>query len=88
MVVEGQVFADDPDPVPHTRLPYKTVEGGEAFVDWNSLDSDMQQVIEMARRRDDPWQLYESPAGQMRIVISAETESEFRAWKLGNRTGG
>ncbi len=96
---EGQVFEGDTDPnkrqpffnleneKPRLSLPFKTKDGGEAFVNWNALDPDMQQVIEIARRKDDPWQLYESPSGQMRIGISSEVEAEFRSWKMGNQIG-
>ncbi len=71
---------------PRTRVPYKTNEGGEAFVDWNSLDPDMQMVVEIARTRDGEWQLYEDPSGGMRIMVDPAVEQEFRRRKLGNAT--
>ncbi len=74
------------DGTPRTRVPYKTNQGGEAFVDWNALDQDMQMVVEIARTRAGEWQLYEDPAGMMRIMVDPEVEQEFRRRKLGNAT--
>ena len=71
---------------PRMKVPYKTLGGLEDFVDWNDLEEDMQAVIKLAREYDDPYQLYESPSGQIRIMVSAEVESRFRSNKLGNRT--
>ncbi len=84
---EQQPFFNLENEKPRLSLPFKTKDGGEAFVNWNALDPDMQQVIEIARRKDDPWQLYESASGQMRIGISSEVEAEFRSWKMGNQIG-
>ncbi len=72
---------------PRTRVPYKTNDGKEELVAWDSLDKDMQMVIEMARRGTDPWQLYESPSGQIRIAVSGEVAAAAASRKLGNRTG-
>ncbi len=72
---------------PRTRVPYKTNDGKEDLVAWDSLDKDMQMVIEMARRGTDPWQLYESPSGQLRIAVSGEVAAAAASRKLGNRTG-
>lgn len=71
---------------PRTRVSYKTNQGGEAFIDWNSLDPDMQTVVEIARTREGEWQLYEDPSGSMRIMVDPEVEQEFRRRKLGNAT--
>ncbi len=80
--VKDYLLEDDP----RTRVVYKTNQGGEAYVDWNSLDPDMQLVVEIARSRAGEWQLYEDPAGTMRIMVDPEVEQEFRRRKLGNAT--
>ncbi len=75
------------DESPRQRLPYKTNDGGEAFVEWNSLDEEMQKAVEFARVGDEPWQLYEGGDGEIRIGISSLVANQLRAWKLGNQTG-
>ncbi len=72
---------------PRQRLPYKTNDGGEAFVEWNSLDEEMQKAVEFARIGDEPWQLYEGGDGEIRIGISSQVANQLRAWKLGNQIG-
>ncbi len=82
----GEIRGEEPPEVPRTRVAYKTNQGGEAFVEWNSLEPDMQMVIEIARQSDDPWQLYESPAGQMRIYVSSEVAAAAQTRKQGSHT--
>ncbi len=83
---EGIWETEEQPDLPRTRVPYKTNEGGEAFVNWDSLDPEMKMVIEVARTMPDPWQLYESPSGQMRIAVSGEVAALAKARKLGNQT--
>ncbi len=75
------------DESPRQRLPYKTNDGGEAFVEWNSLDEELQKAVEFARSSDEPWQLYEGNDSEIRIGISSQVANRLKAWKLGNQTG-
>jgi len=75
------------DESPRQRLPYKRNDGGEAFVEWDSLNEEVQKAVEFARGSDDPWQLYEGGDGEIRIGISSQVANQLRAWKLGNQTG-
>ncbi len=75
------------DESPRQRLPYKSQGGKEAFVEWNSLDEEMQKAVEFARIGDEPWQLYEGADGEIRIGISSQVANQLRAWKLGNQIG-
>lgn len=65
--------------VPRRQVPYKTINGEDRQMDANKLEKKVQQVMAIAQRRGDPWQLYESPSGSIMIMVSAETVAEWNA---------
>lgn len=83
---EQIIHIEDPG-VPRRRVPYKTKDGEDRLYDSNLLERKVKEVMAIAIRRNDPWQLYENPDGTMRIMVSGETVAEWDAQHPGSGVG-
>ena len=76
---EAEIPSEGDDPIPRTWINYKDNNGEEQRIDYATLDTKVQQVIEIAKEFPDPWSLYETPDGTMRVMVSGEVLSAWNA---------
>lgn len=81
-----QVYADGvaPDVPLKDRKPRSVVrvrsmdpEAPDLQVDWNDLDARIQEAITISEKQRVPWELYEDPSGNIRIMTSNEVAAEI-----------
>lgn len=76
---EGEIIrptGNDPH-ISARSVVYKTTAGIERKMDPRKLEEKVQQVIAIATKRNDPYQLYERPDGGISIMVSNETVNEW-----------
>jgi len=77
VVEEGDSSAETP-PSPRTTVMYRDINGDTQALNVNELDQRTQDIVAIAKRYPDPWQLYEGEDGTIRVVVSNEV---LNAWK-------
>ena len=76
--VAGRHVQGEVPEAPRTRIEYRTINGDIDYLDPQTLEPKVRQVMEIAKTQPDPWQLYEGEDGTIRIMASHEV---VRLWQ-------